>query len=90
MVSVIGRIPTVTSRLLHIEGMVTELSPPLRHSLSKMEEDHSSDAESYALDEQRASGQDLFNLLFFQCFAFSSIFTFLWKPVDKMYSFRRF
>ena len=90
MVSVVGRIATMTSLLLHIEGMVTKLSSPLCRSLSKMEEERGSDAESSALDDQRVSGRDLLNVLFFQCFAFSSIFTCLWNPADKMYPFRRF
>ena len=90
MVSVVGRIATMTSLLLHIEGMVTKLRSPLCRSLSKMEEEHGSDAESSALDDQRVSGQDLLNVLFFQCFAFSSIFTCLWNPANKMYPFRRF
>ena len=81
MVSVVGRIPTMTSLLLHIEGMVTKLSSPPCRSLSNMEqEEHGSDAESSALDDQRVSGQDLLNVLFFSVLRFQFYFYLLVEP----------
>ena len=53
-----------------------------------MEDDHGGEAVSSALDDQRVSGQDLFvyKCPFFS--AFTSFFTCLCFPADKMYQFR--